>query len=114
MAKNTPSHNANITATFLYNNYKTIILFAATGHIKHAMCARLHLRNIVELKNTYSWVYQRFKEGGLHTVRRSDKYWSGLWADLVIEQVMMRSIKSNGGLTRGRGVLKHLKASKVV
>ena len=25
------------------------------------------------------------------------------WSDLIIEQVMMRSIKSRGGLTRGRG-----------
>ena len=32
------------------------------------------------------------------------KYWAGLWTHLVIEQVMMRSIKSCGGLTRGRGV----------
>ena len=30
--------------------------------------------------------------------------WGGLWSDLIIEQVMMRSLKSRGGLTRGRGV----------
>lgn len=28
---------------------------------------------------------------------------AGLWSDLVIEQVMKRSIKGRGGLTRGRG-----------
>ena len=37
-------------------------------------------------------------------VRRSDRYWSGLSFDLVIEQVLMRSIKSVGGLTREIGM----------
>lgn len=36
---------------------------------------------------------------GYHTVRRSDRYWAGLWTDLIIEQVISR-----GGLTRGRGI----------
>ena len=84
---------------------KTINLFAAAGHINYTKCARLHLQNMLELKNTHPWVYQWFKEGSLPTVKRSDKYWAGLWADLVIEQVMMRSIKSNGGLARGKEVL---------
>ena len=37
-------------------------------------------------------------------VRRSDRYWAGLSTDLVIEQVLMRSIKTTGGLTRGHGM----------
>ena len=41
---------------------------------------------------------------GKHAVRRTDRYWSGLSTDLVIEQVLMRSVKSTGGLTRGRGM----------
>ena len=39
-----------------------------------------------------------------YSVRRSDRYWSGLSFDLLIEQVLMRSIKSVGGLTRERGM----------
>ena len=39
-----------------------------------------------------------------HTIRRSERYWSGLWTDLVIEQVLMRSLKSRGGLSHGRGL----------
>ncbi len=35
-------------------------------------------------------------------VRRTDRYWAGLSSDLVIEQVLMRSMKTSGGLTRGR------------
>ena len=35
---------------------------------------------------------------------RTDSYWAGLSSDLVIEQVLMRSMKSTGRLTRGRGM----------
>ena len=41
---------------------------------------------------------------GFHSIRRFNRYWAGLSLDLVIEQTMMRSIKSRGGLTRGRGM----------
>ena len=40
----------------------------------------------------------------MFVIRRSDRYWAGLWPDLIIEQVMMKSIKSRGGLTRGSGM----------
>ena len=40
----------------------------------------------------------------MHVVRRSDRYWAGLSTDLAIEQVLMRSVKTCGGLTRGRGM----------
>jgi len=41
---------------------------------------------------------------GLFVIRRSDRLWAGLPSDLVIEQVLMRSSKTNSGLTRGRGM----------
>ena len=34
--------------------------------------------------------------GGFHCVRRSNRFWAGLSTDLVIEQVMMKAIKSRG------------------
>ena len=37
-------------------------------------------------------------------IRRSNRLWAGLSSDLVIEQVLMRSLKTSGGLTRGRGM----------
>lgn len=48
-------------------------------------------------------MYTSFQDG-LHVVRRSDRYWAGLSTDLAIEQVLMRSVKTCGGLTRGRGM----------
>ncbi len=83
---------------------KMMNLFAATGHINYAKSSRLYLQLMRELPTDHPWLYTCFTEQGFHAVRRSDRFWAGLWTDLVIEQVMMRSIKSRGGLTRGRGV----------
>ncbi len=47
---------------------------------------------------------QRHFNKGLHVIRRSNRLWVGLSSDLVIEQVLMRSLKTSGGLTRGRGM----------
>ena len=59
-----------------------------------------------DLKNEHPDVYQRFSQG-FHVIRRSDRLWAGLSADLIIEQVLMRCLKTNGGLTRGRGMTEH-------
>ena len=59
---------------------------------------------MLELETTYPWAYKNFSEHGYHTVRRSDRFWAGLWTDFVSEQVLMRGLKSRGGLTRGRSV----------
>ena len=59
---------------------------------------------MLELETNFPWVHTSFSEHVYHTVRRSDRFWASIWTDLTIEQVMMRSIKSRGGLTRGRGV----------
>ena len=54
------------------------------------------------LRDDHPAVYRDFVSG-LRVVRRSDRLWPGLSTDLVIEQVLMRSLKTSGGLTRGRG-----------
>ena len=48
-------------------------------------------------------VYLKFVNGQ-HVVRRSNKFWAGLSSDLVIEQTLMRSLKTSGGLTHGSGI----------
>ena len=83
---------------------RMINLFAATGHINYAKSSRLYLQLMLQLPTDHLWLYSCFIEQGFHVVRRSSRYWAGLWTDLIIEQVMMRSIKSRGGLTRGRGM----------
>ena len=46
-------------------------------------------------------IYQRYCLG-YFVVRRTERFWAGLGRDLTIEQTLMRTMKSTGGLTRGR------------
>ena len=83
---------------------KMLNLYAAKRHFNYAKSTRLYLQTMLRLEYDSPWLHRQFKENGFHCVRRSDKYCAGLWADLTIEQTMMHSIKSLGGLTRGRGM----------
>ena len=76
---------------------------AASGHNLYAKSARLYLQSMNSLESEHPDVYRKF-EAGFHVVRRSNRMWAGLSTDLVIEQVLMRSVKTSGGLTRGRGM----------
>lgn len=49
-------------------------------------------------------ICNRCRFSNSHVVRKSDRYWASLSTDLVIEQVLMRSLKNTGGLTRGSGL----------
>ena len=49
---------------------------------------------MLELPAGHHWLYEQFTEHGYHTVRRSDRYWAGLWTDLTIEQVMVGELLS--------------------
>lgn len=82
---------------------KLLNLFAASGHLNYAKSGRLYFQMMRELPDKHPWLYQKFSEGH-HCIRRSDRYWSGLWTDLCIEQILMRSMKARGGLTRGGGM----------
>ena len=79
-------------------------LFAAAGHRNYAKSARLYLQLMMDLPNEHPWLYEQFSSGRSHSIRRSEKYWAALSTDLIIEQVMMRSVKARGGLTHGRGL----------
>ena len=76
---------------------------AASGHNLYVKCARLYLQSMTDLRTDHPDVYRDFALG-LHVARRSNRFWAGLSIDLVIEQVLMRSLKTCGGLTRGRGL----------
>ena len=55
---------------------------------------------MLELENRHPDVYLKFVNGR-HVVRRSNKFWAGLSSDLVIEQTLMRSLKTSVSLTHG-------------
>ena len=84
---------------------KFYLYLAASGHNHYTKSARVCLQRMSKLKNDHPDVYQQFQED-IHVIRRSDSQWAGLSADFVIQQVLMRSIKTSDGLTRGRGMTK--------
>ena len=88
----------------LLANSQMLNLFSATGHWNYAKSSRLYLQLMLELPFSFPDIHEKFTNDGFHTIRRSDRFWGGLWSDVIIEQVMMHSLKSRGGLTRGRGV----------
>ena len=62
-----------------------------------------------ELPTDFQWLYKLFQQGYYYTIRRSDRFWAGLWTDLAIEQSLMITAKSHGGLTRGRGMIESVR-----
>ena len=77
--------------------------FAASGHNLYTKSCHLYLQSMEKLKEDCPAVYEQLASG-YHVVGRSDRQWAGLSTDLVIEQCLMRSLKSPGGLTRGSGM----------
>ena len=77
--------------------------FGASGQSLYAKSAYVYLQIMLRLPETHPDAHRKFMEG-YHVVRRSDRFWAGLSTDLIIEQVLMRSIKTHGGLTRGKGM----------
>ena len=75
--------------------------FAAAGHNLNTKSASSYLQTMLSLEDDHPDVFRSYQT--VHRgVRRSDRYWAGLSTDLMIEQVLMRSVKSRGGLGRGR------------
>ena len=77
---------------------------AASDHALYAKSASIYLSSMANLPNDHPVVHQHFVEGLQHVARRNDRAWTGLSTDLTIEQVLMRSMKTSGGLTRDRGM----------
>ncbi|GBN09828.1 hypothetical protein AVEN_224499-1 [Araneus ventricosus] len=48
--------------------------------------------------------YEKFTKDRYFTIRRTDKFWSGICSGQTIEQTLMKTMKGSGGLTRGRGI----------
>ena len=82
---------------------KMLPYLAAAGHSHYTKSAHVYLTDMLNLEKTHPVVYHQFLSGKF-VIRRTDRFWAGLSTDLVIEQVLMRTLKSTGGLTRGRGM----------
>ena len=83
--------------------YDMMPYLAASGHNLNTKCIHVYLQQMHKLHETHPEVSWHFDQG-FHAAHRSDRFRAGLFPDLVIEQVLMRSMKISGGLTRGRGM----------
>ena len=92
----------DVLACDIFSDLQMLPFLAASGHNNDVKSLVLYLAKMERLELSHPSVYNRFMEG-LFDVRRSDSYWSGIFSDLYIEQVLMGSITYVGGLTRGRG-----------
>ena len=82
---------------------------AAAGRNSYTKSLLLHLQQMTTLEIHHPEVYHQFKNG-YHSIWRSEREWAGLSPDYVIESVLMRSLKTSGGLTRGRGMSEQQRA----
>ena len=92
-----------IWALHIQAMYDIMPYLAASGNNLYTKCIHVYLQQMHKLHKTHSSVSRHFDQG-FYVVRRSDRFWVGLSPDLVIEQVLMRSMKTSGSLTRGRGM----------
>ena len=92
------------------STYEMLPYFAASGHNLYTKSAYIYLQIMCRIEETHPEVYKAFMRGH-HVSRRSDRFWAGLSTDLVIEQALMRSVKTTRGLTRGRGIDETQRAS---
>ncbi|GFS56691.1 uncharacterized protein TNIN_84961 [Trichonephila inaurata madagascariensis] len=76
--------------------------FHASGHFLYAMSAHLYLQDMIDSESTMGG--QTFKniKKGFFTVKRTEKFNSGTWTDMVIEQSLMKSMKREGGVSHGQ------------
>ena len=88
-------------------------LFAATGHTNYAKSARLYVQEMRKLPETHPWLHARFMNGH-HTVQRTPQNGTGIWTDLAIEQTLMCSIKSRGGLNGVQGMTESVRHAWVL
>ena len=79
--------------------------FVAAGHYLYAISEYVYLSMMFKLELDHTEVYRHFKAGH-HVLRRTDRFWGGLSTDLTIEQILMRSVKSSGGLTEAHVLVK--------
>ena len=84
---------------------KMIPVLHSGGHTAYAKSARLYLDQMKTIPLTMTTPhYEQYITHGYWTIRRSHRFWSGNFTDQTIEQVLMRMLKTQGGLAHGRGI----------
>jgi len=82
-------------------------LFAATGHNNYAKTCRLYVQSVTKFTMQHPEVVNQFMQGH-HTVKRAERKWAGIWTDLAIEQVLMKSLKGRRSGVVGKGITENV------
>lgn len=85
----------------LYAVKEMLQFFAGTGHNLYLKSAYTYLPQMQTLEVNHPNSCLQFCEG-YHVERQSSRYWASLPTDLIIEQTLMGSVKTTGGMTRGK------------
>ena len=98
-------HMGDFSLHLSYITNRMLDIFAAGGHHNYAKATQLYVQMMLKYGEGYpeqQAVTESFKMIGSHVVRYSIHELSRIWSDLCIEQTLMRTSKSNGGLSGGR------------
>lgn len=80
--------------------------FHTFGHFLYAKSAHLYLQDMLYLKrNMEESALEKFING-FFTIRRTNKFSSSTWTDMIIEQSLIKSIKTDGDVARGKALKK--------
>ncbi|KAK2578572.1 hypothetical protein KPH14_012006, partial [Odynerus spinipes] len=73
--------------------------FHASGHFLYAKSAHLYLQDMTNLRDKMPAAeFDKFTKQGYFTIRRTNKFWSGIMTDQTIEQTLNRESKISGGI----------------
>lgn len=73
--------------------------------ITQKVLAHLYLQDMVKLKDEmHGYLFDLFANNSYLAIRRPEKFWSGVWTDMIIKKALMRSTKTQGGLKHWRGM----------
>ena len=89
----------------LYCVAQMIHVLHAGVHTAYAKLTRLYFEDMRRLPTRMDAdALKKYTTGGYWTIRRSNRFWSGNFTDQLIETILMRVLKSRGGVGQGRGV----------
>lgn len=90
----------------LYCVQQMLPVYHAAGHSNYVRAIQIYLQQMSKLQDIMDpEEYRLFTEQGHFTIRRTEKAWAGIWTDMTIEQMLMRTIHTGAqGLSHGRGM----------
>ncbi|CAG9818117.1 unnamed protein product [Phaedon cochleariae] len=83
----------------LHTLKRMLPFFHVAGHFLYAKSGHLYLQDMQDLHTRMpAKDFQKFTAEGYFTIRRSDKFWSGIMSDQAVEQTLNREAKIPGGM----------------